>query len=236
MLDKFNDLNSKDKLTLICGAVFLVVMLFVLSTGFDGDIPKPVFKVNTEEVNALIDDLGDNYVITLTSKIGETESKYIHYYDGRFHLYESDKSEFGYLEYNNKRYKMDGVTKDLTEYDESVGFIDNPLYDYELVKNFTDNCNYEYVTENKASCKITLNEYLSYHNNKYNTSYVGSDSEYITIDVVYGSKLSLLTVDYTSYNKSVNLSDENLIVKFDIQYNVNNFDTIYDNYKDVLGE
>ena len=70
MLDKFNNMAFKDKMTLVCGGIFLLVMMFVLSTGFGGDIPKPTFKVNIEEVNSLIDDLGDNYVITTTSTIG----------------------------------------------------------------------------------------------------------------------------------------------------------------------
>ena len=42
MLDKFNDLSFKDKTTVVCGCIFLLVMIFVLSTGFKGDIPKHV--------------------------------------------------------------------------------------------------------------------------------------------------------------------------------------------------
>ncbi len=236
MLDKFNDMSGKDKLTVVCGVIFLFVMIFVLSTGFKGELPKHDFKVNAEEVNSVIDDLGDNYIINITETNGDKISNHIYYYDGKIYLYESDTSEYGYLEYNDKRYQMDGVTRELSEYDETVGYIDNPLYDYELIKNFTDSCNYEYLNRNQASCKITLNEYLTYHNSKYNTSYIGSDYEYITIKISYSNKLNMIEIDYSAYNKIVNLGENNVIVKFDFKYNVNKFDAIYENYKDVLGE
>ena len=236
MLEKFNDLSFKDKTTVVCGIIVLIVIVFVLSTGFEGDIPKPVFKVDTVLVNSLIDDLGDNYVISISDTTGEKTTNHIHYYDGRLDLYESDSSEYGYLEYNGKRYQMDASTMKLTEYDGNVGYIDNPLYDYDLIKSFTDSCNYEYVDSNHATCKIILNEYLNYHNTKYNTSYIGSDIEYIKLDVYYGNKLNSLKIDYSAYNKFVNTSSDNLVVEFSFKYNSNNFDTIYDNYKDILGE
>ena len=46
---------AKDKLTVVCGVIFLFVMIFVLSTGFKGELPKHDFKVNAEEVNSVID-------------------------------------------------------------------------------------------------------------------------------------------------------------------------------------
>lgn len=236
MLEKFNDMNLKDKITVICGVVVLIVIIFVLSTGFDRTLPKPVFEANSEQINTLIDDLGDNYTMNITDTTGSVTKNYIHYYDGRLHLYESENDNFGYLDYNGNRYQMDGLTKELTLFTGSVGYIDNPLYDYELIKTFTDNCDYEYVNENKATCKITLNDYLSYHNTKYNTSYVGNDSEYINISVSYGTRLNSIEIDYSAYNKVVNLAEDNVLVKIKFNYNSNNFNTIYDNYKDVLGE
>lgn len=234
MLEKFNDLSLKDKITVICGGIFLLVMLFVLGTGFKGDIPKTEFKVNAEELNKIIDDLGNNYTVTISDTSGDKVSKFIHYYDGKIHLYESEDNDYGYLEYNGKRFRMDGLTRELVEYDESVGYIDNPLYDYDLIKDFTKSCDYEYVNMNSANCKISLNEYLRYHNSKYNTSYVGVDDEFITLSITYGKRLSYLKIDYSSYNKIVNLGENNNFVEFSFKYNVNDFTSIYDNYKDVL--
>lgn len=236
MLEKFNDMSAKDKVTVVCGFIVFLVMVFVLSTGFEGDIPKPVFSVNMDELNSILDDLGNNYTINIKDTTGDKTVNYIYYFDGKLKLYESDNDQYGYLEYNGKRYQMNGVTKELVEYEESVGFIDNPLYDYDLIKNFTDSCNYEYVSDNNASCKITLNEYLKYHNNKYNTSYVGSDSDFITLNIIYGKRVNSIKIDYTAYNKVVNYGEDNVNIEFSISYDSNNFDTIYDNYKDVLGE
>lgn len=236
MLEKFNDLSLKDKTTVICGFIMLLVIIFVLSTGFDRTLPKPVFKADSEQINSVIDDLGDNYTMNITDTTGSVTKNYIHYYDGRFHLYESENDNVGYLDYKGNRYQMDGVTRELTLFTGTVGYIDNPLYDYELIKTFTDNCDYEYVNENKATCKITLNDYLSYHNTKYNTSYVGNDTDYININVSYAKRLNSIEIDYSAYNKVVNLAEDNVLVKIKFNYNSNNFDTIYDNYKDVLGE
>lgn len=236
MLDKFNDMNLKDKTTVICGIIMLFVIIFVLSTGFNRGLPKPVFEVDSDEINLIIDDLGDNYTMNITDTTGNVVKNYIHYYDGRFHLYENENDNIGYLEYNGNRYQMDGLTRELTLFTGNVGYIDNPLYDYDLIKTFTDNCKYEYVNENKATCKISLNEYLSYHNTKYNTSYVGNDTDYINISVSYSKKLNSIEIDYSAYNKVVNLAEDNVFVKIKFNYNSNNFNIIYDNYKDVLGE
>ena len=80
MLDKFNDMNLKDKTTVICGIIMLFVIIFVLSTGFNRGLPKPVFEVDSDEINLIIDDLGDNYTMNITDTTGNVVKNYIHYY------------------------------------------------------------------------------------------------------------------------------------------------------------
>lgn len=235
MLERFSELSTKEKITLICGGIVLVTALFVMGTGFNNDLNiKPVNKVNNEQIKELMKkELGDNYTITIKETTGTRENKYIYYYDGKLKLYETSKSEYGYLEYNGKMYQMNGDTKELTKYNEKLTFMNNPYYDLELIKDFTDSCEYEYVSSNKAKCNIKLKDYLTYHNNKYGTTYVGNDN-YIVINVTYKDKIASIEIDYSVFNKTVNLSDEKVIVNINFRYNANNFDIIYENYKDIL--
>ena len=235
MLEKFNELNSKDKLTIICGVIILLAAIFVLGTGFNkNQNTKPVNVINNAHINTLIDkELGNNYTITINETAGVKEHKHIYYYDGKLKLYESTKSEYGYLEYNNNVYEMNATTKELTKYNEKISFMNNPLYDYDLIKKITDSCDYKFVSSKKVECNITLREYLKYHNEKYGTTYVGND-DYINIYISYTDKLNSIEINYTTFNKIVNLSNETINIKLSFRYNSNNFDNIYNAYKDIL--
>ncbi len=229
------NLNKKDKLTLICGLILLLAVLFVIGTGIDKDINiKPVNKVNNEQIKELLNqELGKNYTVIINETTGETKNKHIYYYDGKLKLYETSKSEYGYLEYNGKMYQMNADTKELTIYDDKIPFMNNPYYDLELIKDFTNTCEYEFVSSNKAKCNIKLKDYLTYHNNKYGTTYIGNDNN-IVIYVTYKDKINSVEIDYSVFNKTINLSDEKMLVEINFRYNTNNFDIIYENYKDIL--
>ena len=229
------NLSKKDKLTLICGLILLLAVLFVIGTGIDKDINiKPVNKVNNEQIKEMFDqELGENYTVIINETTGETKNKHIYYYDGKLKLYETSKSEYGYLEYNGKMYQMNADTKELTIYDDKIPFMNNPYYDLELIKDFTNTCEYEFVSSNKAKCNIKLKDYLTYHNSKYGTTYIGNDNN-IVIYVTYKDKINSIEIDYSVFNKTINLSDEKMLVEINFRYNTNNFDIIYENYKDIL--
>lgn len=235
MLERFNELNSKEKLSLICGCIVLIAAIFVMGTGFNNEMNiKPVNKVNNEQIKELLNkELGDNYTITIKETTGTKENKYIFYYDGKLKLYETSKFEYGYLEYNGNMYQMNGDTKELIKYNEKLSFINNPYYDLDLIKDFTNSCEYEYVSSNKAKCNVKLNDYLTYHNNKYGTTYMGNDND-IIVNVTYNDKVNSIEIDYSAFNKTVNLSDEKVTINIAFRYNSNNFDIIYENYKDIL--
>lgn len=229
------NLNKKDKLTLICGLILLLAVLFVIGTGTDKDMNiKPVNKVNNEQIKEMLNqELGENYTVIINETTGETKNKHIYYYDGKLKLYETSKSEYGYLEYNGKMYQMNADTKELTIYDDKIPFMNNPYYDLELIKDFTNTCEYEFVSSNKAKCNIKLKDYLTYHNSKYGTTYIGNDNN-IVIYVTYKDKINSIEIDYSVFNKTINLSDEKMLVEINFRYNTNNFDIIYENYKDIL--
>ena len=178
-------------------------------------------------------ELGENYTVIINETTGETKNKHIYYYDGKLKLYETSKSEYGYLEYNGKMYQMNADTKELTIYDDKIPFMNNPYYDLELIKDFTNTCEYEFVSSNKAKCNIKLKDYLTYHNSKYGTTYIGNDNN-IVIYVTYKDKINSIEIDYSVFNKTINLSDEKMLVEINFRYNTNNFDIIYENYKDIL--
>lgn len=235
MLERFEELEKKEKLTLVCGAIMLIAAIFVMGTGFNRDNNlKPVNKVNNEQVNEVINkELGDNYTMTVEETVGQKKNKYVFYSTEKIKLYESSKEEKGYLEYNNKMFEMDGKTRELTKYEGKPSYINNPFYDLDLIKEFTGTCEYEYAGPNEAKCNIKLKDYLTYHNSKYGTTYVGND-DYIVLNVRYGEKLNEINIDYTVFNKTINISEEKMNININIRYNSNNFDVIYENYKEIL--
>ena len=60
MLERLNNLDNKDKGTLVCGGIILIVIIFVLVTGFNNEIIKNNDSVNKEEVNKLVYNIKDN--------------------------------------------------------------------------------------------------------------------------------------------------------------------------------
>lgn len=222
MLEKINDFSSKEKLSIICGLVVLVALIFVLSTGFEGSLPDNVYTIDNEEINQLFFDLGDNYVITINETTSDNSYEHIYYYDGRLKLYESDTSEYGFLEYNDKMYKMNAETKELTLYEDSVSFLNNSYYDFDLIKKMTELCDYEYLSSNSVSCNVSLDNYSKLYNEKYGIEYDGV-SDFITITITYGEKISYMSIDYGDID-----------VSFTFKYHNSNYEIIYDNYKDIL--
>ena len=134
MLERFEELEKKEKLTLVCGAIMLIAAIFVMGTGFNRDNNlKPVNKVNNEQVNEVINkELGDNYTMTVEETVGQKKNKYVFYSTEKIKLYESSKEEKGYLEYNNKMFEMDGKTRELTKYEGKPSYINNPVSLYQF--------------------------------------------------------------------------------------------------------
>jgi hypothetical protein len=234
MLEKFNDLNFKEKTTVICGIIILLVGILVMGNGNNKIELNSVPNINNEKIKEIMNkDLGEDYTLTIKETIGLTENKYIFYKDENLKLYESSDQKYGYLEYKGKFFQMDGETKELTRYTEDLPFLKNPHFDLELIKEFTNNCEYQYISQSSAKCDIKLKDYLTYHNNKYGTSYIGNDNN-IVFTVTYSDKINEINIDYTAFNKTVNLSEENLNVNIKFRYNSNNFDIVYDNYQSIL--
>lgn len=222
MLEKFNDMSSKDKLSIICGLVVLIALIFVLLTGFKGDLPDNVYTVDSEKINQMVFDLGDNYVMTINETTSDNSYEHIYYYDSRLKLYESNTSEYGFLEYNDKMYKMNVETKELTLYEDSVSFLNNPYYDFDLIKKMTEFCDYEYLSSNSVNCSVSYNDYSKLYNEKYGVKY-DDVSDFIAITITYGEKISYMSIDYGEVD-----------VSFTFKYGSSNYDIIYDNYKDIL--
>ena len=233
MLEKLNDLNNKDKLTLFCGFVVLVCVIFIFSTdNISNNVPVKEEKV--DNINEIINNRGDNYTLTINETLGEDIYEHIFYEDSKLKLYESTTSEFGFLKYDNKLFVVDGETKKLQINNKDASFINSFYYDYDFIKEFTKSCEYEYVLNNKVQCKLSLNEYLKYYNNRYNTNYSGNDYEFIDINISYGKKIKTINIDYSLFDKLINADDKKHIVDLSFNYTKNDFSEIYDNYKDVL--
>ena len=232
MLD-FENLSSKDKMFLVCAAIVFFMILFVFMTGFNNKIPNKEIKIDNNQINEKINNLGENYILNISYTTGNVVENYIFYKEDKMMFYEKEGDTSVYLKYNDNMFVIDGPSKEMSKYDGGVSYINNPYYDYELIQEFTKSCDYKFDSLNNVSCKLPLNTYLSYHNSKYGTNYVGEDGT-IDIYVTYVNRVNKIKIDYTSFNKYVNQSDEDVIVEIKLKYNTNNFEVIYDNYKEIL--
>ena len=144
MLERFNDLNNKDKSTLVCGIVVLLMIIFVFSTGF---FSKPSVKennVSSEEVNKLFDNVKDNYVININKNINNMNEKIIYYTDNKLELFENDIYEDGVIRYNGNIFCLDSDTMELNQCDSEYNYVNDSFYDFKFIKLLTEDCKYKY--------------------------------------------------------------------------------------------
>lgn len=234
MLERLNNLDNKDKGTLVCGGIILIVIIFVLVTGFNNEIIKNNDSVNNEEVNKLFDNIKDNYIMTINKNINNMNEEIIYYTDGKLELYESSIYEDGVIKYNNKLFCLNDESMELTDCDGEYDYVNDLFYDYSFIKSLLSECDYRRVSDNNVTCNVSLNNFFEKYNNMNNTEYVGDERE-IVFDIVYNSSyISKISVDFSDVYNIIHGFDDKFSLNIKFNVNGNNFDKIYEYYKDIL--
>ena len=234
MLERFNDLNNKDKSTLVCGIVVLFMVIFVFSTGF---FSKPNVKennVSSEEVNKLFDNVKENYVINISKNVNNINEQIIYYTDNKLELYESDIYENGVIRYNGNIFCLDSNTMEILECDDEYNYVNDIFYDFEFIKLLTRDCEYKYVSKNKVSCNISLNTFFNKYNELNGTSYIGSDDD-ILFDINYNDLyVTKVSVDFSKVYNIIHGTNDRFLLNMKLSLGGNDFNKIYEHYKEIL--
>lgn len=234
MLERFNDLNNKDKSTLVCGIVVLLMIIFVFSTGF---FSKPSVKennVSSEEVNKLFDNVKDNYVININKNINNMNEKIIYYTDNKLELFENDIYEDGVIRYNGNIFCLDSDTMELNQCDAEYNYVNDSFYDFKFIKLLTRDCKYKYISNYKVSCDVSLNSFFRIYNELNNTSYIGNDNN-ISFDIDYNDLyITKINVDFSDAYNIIYGTNDRFLLNMKLSLGGNDFNKIYEHYKDIL--
>lgn len=216
----------KEKYLLVCSVIVLFMILVVLVSGKkDVSYKKPT--INKEEIISLLDNIQDNYTLSIEENLNNTITNYIYYNDSKIELYEKENNNIGYLKYNDKLYSVSNEDYKITEVSK-IDFVSDEYYNVGFLKKVIDRCNFVYKDSNTVSCKIRKSEYYDIYNNIYNTNYGNEGSEQLDITIFYSTKINSIKIDYTSNNdiKIYNLKFTNI--------GNTDFSSIFEYYKDKL--
>lgn len=234
MLERFNDLNNKDKSTLVCGIVVVLMIIFVFSTGF---FSKPSVKennVSSEEINKLFDNVKDNYVININKNINNMNEKIIYYTDNKLELFENDIYEDGVIRYNGNIFCLDSDTMELNQCDSEYNYVYDSFYDFKFIKLLTSDCKYKYISNYKVSCDVSLNSFFRIYNELNNTSYIGNDNN-ISFDIDYNDLyITKINVDFSDAYNIIYGTNDRFLLNMKLSLGGNDFNKIYEHYKDIL--
>ena len=216
----------KEKYLLVCSVLVLFMILVVLVSGKKYvSYKKPT--IDKEEIISLLDNIQDNYSLSIEENLNNTITNYIYYNDSKIELYEKENNNIGYLKYNDKLYSVSNEDYKLTEVSK-IDFVSDEYYNVGFLKKVIDRCNFEYKDSNTVSCKIRKSEYYDIYNDIYNTNYGNEGSEQLDITIFYSTKINSIKIDYTSNNdiKIYNLKFTNI--------GNTDFSSIFEYYKDKL--
>ena len=187
MLD---NLDMKSRYTLICGLIVLCMIVFVIATGFFNTVEKPENKVDSEKINTLVNNIKDNYTMTINKNLSNEYEEILYYTDNKLELYESDSYDNGVIVYNDKLFCLDSDTMELNQCDAEYNYVNDSFYDFKFIKLLTEDCKYKYISNYKVSCDVSLNSFFGIYNELNNTSYIGNDNN-ISFDIDYNDGLIL---------------------------------------------
>lgn len=220
---------------LVSGGIFFLTVLFVLlSNPNNSQISnKEKLVVNKEEMIKLLDDIQDNYSLKIEENLNDEIKNYEYNRDSNIELLTENNTNYGYILYNNKQYK---VLEDasISKMKKMHPLFDNNYVKYDFIKGLLKTCDFKYIDSTNASCSINVNDFIQYLNNTLGTTNDLVSQEEIYVNITYTDKIYSIKIDYSNYIKLIS-DDEKLsyeMIFSDI--NKNDYSEIIDHYKDVL--
>ncbi len=233
-IKKFYEENQK---LIYFGLFFLIIIFIILLSPAKYNNKEIKNDVSLDEIVNLFNKINNNYSLTIEENING-ELKILEYSnDSKVILYEGSKvNDNGYLLYNGKLYMANLKNNKLTKEKSMPNFVNDRLYDLNLLKKVIPHCELEYVNEVKANCKMNLSSYINEYNNLYNENISILEDEKINFEIIhYSNRIGKINVDYTTINKLINNNEDNVFYGIKI-YNIdsNDFSDILEYYKDTL--
>ena len=233
MLEKYFKKDKKDKVLSATILIIIAIAVIYLGANYNSssDENKTVVDANVTE---LLSNINDNYTVSINVYSSQEKYNYNYSRDSQIEILdEGDYSNKAYLVYKNKFYLIDVNNFKLTNISKIERY-NNPYVNIELIKKIINNCELEYVNDNKQKCVINVNDYFKEYNSIYNTDYSGNEN--MTIEVsFYPSRIHSIKIDYTGVDKIINNGND--ILKYELVFSdigENNYTEVKDHYKNLL--
>ena len=233
---KIKKFYKENKKLIYFGLFFIIIIFVLLVSPNDSNNNKIKHYVSKDNMVELFNKINNNYSLTIEENINGDLKTLEYSNDSKIILYEGSKTDNnGYLLYNNNLYLLNSDNAKLTKVKNIPSFVNDRLYDLNLLKKVIPYCEFDYINEVKANCKMNLSSYINEYNQLYNENIsVEEDKEIIFEIIHYSYRIGKINVDYTPINKLINNND-NVFYGIKI-YNIdsNDFSEILEHYKDIL--
>ena len=239
----FKNTDEKGNITIspglwVCISIFAVLVLLVIFVADDPVFNKEI-EVDSVKIKSLIEGVKDNYTLYVTETKGESKKDITVTTDSKLKLY--DGSFFGnndYIVYNDKTFLMDIDTMTVTKTEDSE-ILKTPYFDLDFIKKITSNCKYKFESRTVVNCEISFEDYLRDYNEYYgkNIDIVSfEETKNILVSVKYSNTaIYLINIDFTSANNIIDADSNTLNYSIKVSSTCgNNYDDIYNQYKDIL--
>lgn len=203
-------------------------LLFIAGrSGSTKDKPKKDIKeeitITKETIISKLDNIKDNYGITIYKGIDNNEKKLeIKRYKELYTYYGNALNVDGCVVYKNYIYIPGNESFVLAKKNEVKNDIASYSYNFELLKNITNYC----IFKDNNTCEVNISDYLKEYNNIYKTKYEITEDKKLTIIYEYSDKyINSIKYDASDIESVINNNASKIeyLITLD-SLNDNNFD------------
>lgn len=209
---KSNNLKKEMYFYLLFFAFVIVVVLFGGKRAEENPVKQPDNQEKFVSVEALFDNLKDNYSINLQSITNDKISELNYDKSPSLEIYESKLYNCdSYMFFENRIYTLKNGELALGKDDETNKFFNKTFYNLNIIKSLIK---YSKVRSDDGSLVVydlKVSDYLKEYNYASNTTYKIDTDKLMDFEIQYSEKnINSIKIDYTEINKLMNKSEDNL--------------------------
>lgn len=205
--------DRKKAIMYLCLIIVGFVLLFIGLSGEKVDNSKKENK--QEEITVKKEDIVDklnlietNYHIYVYKNIDKDSKKVDISRDGDISIYTGNAvNDSGYVQYKDKYFIAGEDDFILVKNNKIKNEIPKYSYNFELLKNVANYCNFK----DNYNCEINVSDYLNEYNNIYKTSYKIDEDKIMSFEYKYDDKkITSLTYDFSEVQKIIEKKEQNI--------------------------
>lgn len=219
--DLFKEDKKKDEkpeevrrkaLIYLCIVIVGCALLFVGGNGNKQNTTKKENKeeitVKKEDIVAKLDLIKTNYHIYVYKTVDSKEMKVDISRDGDISIYTGTAvNDSGYVQYKDKYFIVGDEDFVQVKSDKIKNEIPTYSYNFELLKNVANYCNFK----DNYKCEINVSDYLNEYNKVYNTAYKIEVDKIMIFEYKYDDKkIASFSYDFSEVQKIIEKKEQNI--------------------------